>query len=73
MSEGCEGCSISPRGQDSQLEQARKKAKDYVKEKQVAVAIYKEGFEWRFCEAGAAINGGYPIREIISEHNTNAA
>lgn len=63
---GCEGCFISARGQQEQLEQIRTQAKKYAIENEKTVAIYKEGFQYRFIEADKA--GGLIIIEIVSQY-----
>lgn len=65
---GCEGCLSSNRGQQEQLNIVRSKAKDHAKEKNVSVAIYKEGLEYSYIEAAAAFRGGYYIIEVVSQY-----
>lgn len=66
---GCEGCYSSPEGQDTALDTATKQAREYAKENKTAVAIYKEGFEYKYIEAGLAFAGNYPICNIVSQYN----
>jgi len=68
MSDGCEWCSISPKGQDQQLSNVLKQAKDYAKQENIPVAIYKEGNEYKFISASFAIANGYPILQVLSAY-----
>ena len=68
MSGGCDGCLISGKGQNESLDVLRSQAKKYAVENEKTVAIYKEGFEFRFIEAEKASELGYPVVEIISKH-----
>lgn len=54
----CDNCTISPQGQDVGFEAAQTKAVEFSKQNNVAVSIYKEGFEWKFMEAFAAFRAG---------------
>lgn len=69
MDSGCEGCAISPRGQHEALSNIRTIAKKYAIENEKTVAIYKEGFEYRYCDAEVAINSAYAVIEMLSKHN----
>jgi hypothetical protein len=64
----CEGCITSSRGQQEALNIILKQAKDYARENQITVAIYKEGLEYKIIEAGAAITGGYYIIDMVSPY-----
>jgi hypothetical protein len=64
----CEGCITSSRGQQEALNIILKQAKDYAKENNITVAVYKEGLEYKFIEAGAAITGGYQIIDMVSQY-----
>lgn len=66
---GCEGCHISQKGQDEELLTMRSKAKKYASEKNISVAICKEGYDYFIYEAGAAIEQGFVIVEILSQYN----
>lgn len=64
--EGCASCFTSPAGQNHALQNIRAEAKKYATTHEKAVAIYKEGFDFKFCEAEVAIAGGIPYFEILS-------
>lgn len=68
--EGCSNCLQSPEGIIRQLESVKKQAAKYVQKEKTSVAIYREGFEFRFCELRNAIAGSYPIAEVISFNPT---
>jgi len=68
MSEGCEWCSISPKGQDQQLTNILKEAKDYAQKENIPVAIVKEGYEYRYYSANFAIANGYNIVQVLSAY-----
>jgi hypothetical protein len=68
MSESCPGCLTSTKGMQIEFEKVKTKAQAYVKENQISVAIYQEGFEFRFIHADIATAGSYRIREILSKH-----
>lgn len=70
---GCDGCLTSKKGQDEQLITTRAKALQYVEEKKQAVAIYREGYEFRYCLADVAIEQGYLVTEILSQHQSASA
>jgi hypothetical protein len=65
---GCEGCFQSAKGMQEQLSITRSKAKQYAKEEQKTVAIYREGFDFRYCDEEVARREGYDIVEILSKH-----
>lgn len=65
----CDGCFTSKKGQDEALIEIRSKAKKYADEKNISVAICKEGFDYFICEAGKAIQNGFLIAEILSAYN----
>lgn len=66
---GCEGCFTSPRGQQEAFETIKAKAKTYALEQKKAVAIYREGYEFRYCDAELAITERYNIAEVVSGYN----
>lgn len=68
MSDGCEGCSISGRGQNEALTITRARAKKFAIDNEKTVAIYKEGFEFYYCEYDVARQNGYQIIEVVSKH-----
>jgi hypothetical protein len=68
MSDGCEGCYISNKGQNELLEATRTKAKQYAVEQKKTVAIYREGYEFRYCDA--EISTGLAIIELVSQHQS---
>ena len=70
---GCEGCRMSPSGQVEELNKIREQAKAYGKEKQVSVAIWKEGNEFFFSETSAAFANGKPVSEVLSIHQGTPA
>ncbi len=65
----CEGCHISVKGQAINLEDIRTQAKNYAKDNNTTVAIYKEGTEYQFTRADIAISTGLPVVEYISQHH----
>lgn len=69
--EGCPGCFSSAKGQQEQFEKVKNEAIAYSKENKKAVAIYKEGDEFKFLDAFAAYAGGYgpAIREVVSAYH----
>lgn len=69
MGYGCESCYTSARGQDEQLLAVKAKAEQYAKEKQTTVAIYREGYDIKYCIAKLAISERYNIIEVVSKHN----
>lgn len=68
MSDSCPGCFQSAKGQQQEYEKVKTQALRAATKKHTAQAIYKEGFEWFYCDATDAIARGYPIREFISQH-----
>lgn len=68
MSSGCEGCFQSAKGMQEQFEIVKAKAKEYGQQENKTVAIYREGFEFRYIVAEVAIANGYLIVEILSQH-----
>lgn len=64
----CEGCITTNKGQQEALSIVLKQAKDYAKQKNISVAIYKEAFEYKIIEAGAAIAGGYHVIQFVSQY-----
>jgi hypothetical protein len=67
----CEGCFISAKGQARELETVRQAAKKYAVENGKTVAIYKEGQDYSFIEAGSA--AGLYILEYVSQFNGTAS
>lgn len=63
---GCEGCLTSAKGQNQQLETIKDEARRYAIESEKTMAVYKEGTEYFFAEAGEAISRGLPVMEFIS-------
>jgi len=70
---GCEGCIVSAKGQSMQLDQVKQEAKQYATENNKTMAIYKEGNDYCYIEAGEAVRNGLPVMEFISQHNGTAA
>ncbi len=54
---------------DEALEETKQLAKQKAIETNEAQAIYKEGNEWHYTTASAAISGGYPIAGFVSQYN----
>lgn len=65
----CEGCLVSNRGQQEQLNTVIAKAKEYAKEISSPVAIYKEGYEYFYTKADIAIDGHYNIVCVVSQYS----
>jgi hypothetical protein len=61
----CDNCFTSARGMDEALSNIKVKARAYAEEIQKPVAIYKEGYELYYTEAGRAIDSGYQIVQIV--------
>lgn len=66
MSESCPACFTTVKGQQQELAQVRVKAKQYAVENEKMVAIYREGYEFRFMVAEKAIETGLHIIEYVS-------
>jgi hypothetical protein len=64
----CEGCHLSGKGQDAALTAAIDNARNYAKQNQTSVAVYKEGNDYHFIDAQQAIQQGYPIIQILSKY-----
>lgn len=64
--EGCGNCLQSPEGIARQYGSNKTQAADYVRNNRVSVAIYREGFEFRFVELRVAVAQQYPIVEVLS-------
>jgi hypothetical protein len=69
----CPGCGEGVRGELLQLDNIIKQAQAYAKEKKIPVAIYKEGGEYKFCEAFTAYQNHYPVTRVVSEYNNAPA
>lgn len=69
--EGCPGCFASVKGQQEQFEKVKTRAIVYAKENNKAVAIFKEGDDFKFIDAFEAYARGYgpAIREVVSAHH----
>ena len=67
--QGCDGCLGTPKGCQELLEITRSKAKTYAVEEKKTVAIFREGFEFLFCEYSVAVENGYPIIQLVSQHS----
>lgn len=52
-----------------QLEIIKSEARKYADKEKKAVAIYREGYEYRYCVASVALANGWLIVEILSKHN----
>ena len=64
----CEGCLTTKRGLDEALEKAKTNAKKYAEENNKSVAIWQEGYEWKYGDASIAIADGKPIRGVLSQY-----
>jgi len=53
------------------LENVKQQAKAYAVDQKQTMAVYKEGNEYKYAEAGFAIRSGYYVLEFISQHNGN--
>jgi hypothetical protein len=54
---------------DIQFKQAEQAAIEQSKKNSEPVAIYKEGTEYRFCNAFSAYANGYPVCKVVSPYN----
>lgn len=63
---GCEGCLVSNRGQQEQYQTTKQEAIKYAKQQNQTVALYKEGYDYRYCIAEVAGSAGYQILEYLS-------
>jgi uncharacterized protein (DUF2225 family) len=74
MSEGCPGCFQSAKGQKEAFEKIKKEAIEYSTEHKKAVAIYKEGNEFKYIDAFEAYANGYgpAIRHVVSTYHGTA-
>ena len=73
MSTGCGGGCLPGVSPQQQLQEIRNEAKTYAIKNEKPVAIYKEGYDWRFCEYEIAIIYNYPITEVLSKHNRSSS
>lgn len=75
MSDSCPGCFQSAKGQQAEYEKILNQAREYSKEYKKAVAIFKEGDEFKYLDAFDAYANGYgpTIREVVSPYNGIAA
>jgi hypothetical protein len=71
MSDSCPGCFQSAKGQQAEYEKILNQAREYSKENKKAVAVYKEGGEYKYLDAFEAYARGYGpvIRDVVSAHN----
>ena len=69
---GCDNCDTSPSGQAIALTNIRAAAKKYAIENEKTMAVYKEGYEYRYCEYSVAVANGYAILEM-RRHDRPAA
>jgi hypothetical protein len=65
---GCDGCLVSNKGQQQNLQQVLDDGKKYAIENEKTVAIYKEGLDYKYCDAATAYANNYPIIKILSKH-----
>jgi coenzyme F420-reducing hydrogenase gamma subunit len=66
---GCESCHIGVMGQQMALNDIVLQAKKYAVENEKTMAIYKEGYDYRFIEYSIAAENGYQIVQVVSKHN----
>lgn len=64
----CDGCNITVAADRQRFEQTRKEAKQYAIQVSKDMAIYKEGYEYRYIQADIAISDGYLIVDTVSYH-----
>jgi hypothetical protein len=60
--------SVSARGQQESLDQVRQQAQKAANENEKTQIIYKEGFEFRYCDADTAFANGCQIVELVQKH-----
>lgn len=63
---GCDGCLTSAKGQNQQLETVKNEARKYAIQTEQTMAVYKEGTDYFYTEAGEAIARGLPVMEFVS-------
>jgi hypothetical protein len=66
---GCEGCLTTNKGQNEELQKAKQEAKQYAINNDVSMAVYKEGYEYKYIRADEAIAGGFLIVAFVSKYN----
>lgn len=69
--DGCPGCFQSAKGQQEYFEKVKTEAIAYSKEHKKAIAIYRDGQEYKYLDAFDAYARGYGpvIREVVSAHH----
>jgi hypothetical protein len=69
--DGCPGCFLSAKGQQEAFDKVKKEAIEYSKKHNKAMAIYKEGDEFKFIDAFEAYASGYgpSVREVVSAYH----
>jgi hypothetical protein len=69
--EGCPGCFQSAKGQQAAFDKIKKEAIEYSTEHKKAMAIFKEGDEFKYLDAFEAYANGYgpAIREVVSAYH----
>ena len=64
----CEGCEQTVKARRREFETVLSKAITYAKEKQTAVAIYKDHEGYRFISTDIAIAEGIPFEQIVDQY-----
>lgn len=69
--DGCPGCFQSAKGQQAAFDKVKNEATEYSTQNKKAVAIYKDGEEFKFLDAFEAYANGYGpvIREVVSAYH----
>jgi len=71
MTQGCIGCGEKP--VNMQRDIAIKEAEEYGKKQNIPVALYREGGEWKYCNAYQAFEAGLPVEHVVYQHLTASA
>ena len=64
----CDSCDLSQAMDRQKFDAVRKEAKTYAQSVSQDMAIYKEGFDYKYIRADIAISENYLIRDIVSFH-----
>jgi len=69
--DSCPGCFQSAKGQQEHFERVKTEAIAYSKEHNKAIAIYRDGQEYKYLDAFDAYGRGYGpvIREVVSAYH----
>lgn len=65
----CDGCNTSQKGLNEAFEIAKTRATNFMLDNGVSVAVYREGYEFKYMEASKAIELGLTVIDIVSVYN----